>query len=73
MALFHFGIAHGDPRTPRQGNPPCLLGVIRVIVTVRRTLPVDPKQRTLSDRPSWSVWGQEATSHARFDMKEAAN
>ena len=36
MALFHFGIAHGDPRRPRRGSPPCLLGVMSVAIRSRR-------------------------------------
>jgi hypothetical protein len=28
VALFHFGFAHGDPRRPGRGSPPCLLGVM---------------------------------------------
>src|SRR5258708_7243750 len=32
-------------------------------LTPRRPLPVYPNQRTLSDRPSWSVWCQERTMH----------
>jgi hypothetical protein len=31
VALFHFGFAHGDPRRPRRGSPPCLLGVAAVL------------------------------------------
>jgi hypothetical protein len=33
----------------------------------RRLLPVYPNQRTLSDRPSWSVWCQEPASTHLFD------
>ena len=38
------------------------LRVKRVTLTVRRTLPVFPEQRTLLDRPSWSVWCQSTKS-----------
>jgi hypothetical protein len=44
VALFHFGFAHGDPRRPRRGSPPCLLGVNR-----RRSSPAE--NRSMSVMP----------------------
>jgi len=40
VALFHFGFAHGDPRRPRRGSPPGLLGVTSVVFCNMR-LPVN--------------------------------
>ena len=47
--------------------------VIRVGLTLSPLLPVYPNELTSRDRPGMSGWCQWATSHAWFDMKEAAH
>jgi hypothetical protein len=47
-------------------------GVNRVALTVRRTLPVYLKQRTLSDRPSWSVWCQTRKWRIQVTQRKTA-
>ena len=63
MALFHFGIAHGDPRRPRRGSPPCLLGVMSrlfgpCLCTAARpsTTDVLPRWLSVRDARSSSHW-----------------
>ena len=56
-----------------QGGPPCLFGVICVVLTVGRPLLVYPDQRTLSDRPGMSQKCQQATSLTWLEIKEAAS
>jgi hypothetical protein len=49
------------------------LGGNRVTLAKCRLLPVFPEQRTSSGQPGMSQMCQWATSHAWFDMKEAAH
>ncbi len=63
MALCHFGFAHGDPRTPRRGNPPCLLGV-----NPRRFDHVGDSRLDLKNRTS----SPRARNHPYSKMRVAA-
>jgi len=54
---LHFIWSSREVKTALRGVNECTsspLWVIRVVVTMRRILPVCPSQRTSSDRPGWS-------------------